>query len=468
MIDLIVIFGATGDLTARYLMPALAELRQAGNLPVEFRIIGIARDDWDTETFRRHIAGRLENNGAKISAESREAILSMTEYRRADVTEPAEIARALGNPGRPVVAYLALPPSLFSPVIEALAELNLPSGCSIVIEKPFGEDLASARRLNRLLEKNFAEDHVFRIDSFLGKQTVYNLLGLRFANRIFEPVWNARHVQKVEITWDETLGLEGRALYYDRAGALKDMIQNHLLQLLAVTAMEPPQSIGDEDFRDRRAEVLRAVRRPSPAEAARMSIRGRYSAGRIGDREIPSYVDENGVDPGRRTETFAAAALFIDNGRWNGVPFVLRSGKALGKDRREIALWFKPESRAVFAQGAGCGNVLRIELDPDRISLRVNIAAPCDTASLAFADLDQELTSQCLTAYARLLLDVLEGNPGLFIRGDEAEESWRIVEPIVDAWSSEKTPLLDYPAGSNGPVMDPVLSIPDEEHRSAA
>jgi glucose-6-phosphate 1-dehydrogenase len=449
-------------------MPAIAELRQAGNLPAEFRIIGIARDEWDTETFRRHIAGRLENLAPGISVEYRDAVVAATEYRRADVTEPADIARALGNPGRPLVAYLALPPSLFSPVIEAVAELDLPSGCSIVIEKPFGEDLASARRLNRLLEKNFAEDHVFRIDSFLGKQTVYNLLGLRFANRIFEPVWNARHVRKVEITWDETLGLEGRALYYDRAGALKDMIQNHLLQLLAVTAMEPPQSIGDEDFRDRRAEVLRAVRRPSPAEAARMSIRGRYSAGRIGDREIASYVDENGVDHRRRTETFAAAALFIDNDRWNGVPFVLRSGKALGKDRREIALWFKPESRAVFAHGPGCGNVLRIELNPDRISLRVNIAAPCDTASLSFADLDQELTPQCLSAYARLLLDVLEGNPGLFIRGDEAEESWRIVEPIVDAWSSEQTPLIEYPAGSQGAAMEPVLSVIDEARKSAA
>jgi glucose-6-phosphate 1-dehydrogenase len=468
MIDRIAIFGATGDLTSRYLIPALVELRQAGKLPAEFRIIGIATDEWDTERFRRHIAGRLENHAPGISAEHREAILSVTEYRRADVTDREAIARAIGMLGRPLVAYLALPPSLFSPVIEALAELNLPSGCSIVIEKPFGEDLASAGRLNRLLAGNFAEEHVFRIDSFLGKQTVYNILGLRFANRIFEPVWNARHVRKVEIAWDETLGLEGRALYYDRAGALKDMIQNHLLQLLAVTAMEPPRSIGGEDFRDRKAEVLRAVRRLSPAEAARLTIRGRYSAGSIGDREIPSYVDENGVDPGRRTETFAAAALFIDNDRWNGVPFVLRSGKALGKERREIALSFKPESRAVFAQGPGCGNVLRIELNPDRISLRVNIAAPCDTASIAFADLDQELTPQCLSDYARLLLDVLEGNPGLFIRGDEAEESWRIVEPIVDAWSAEQMPLLEYPAGSNGPVMGPALSIIDEARKSAA
>lgn len=468
MINFIVILGATGDLTARYLMPALAELRQAGNLSAKFRIVGIARDEWDTEMFRRHITGRLQDHAPGISPEYRDAIVSAMEYLRADVTDREAMTRAIGMLRRPLVAYLALPPSMFSPVIETLAELNLPSGSSIVIEKPFGEDLASARRLNRLLKKNFVEENVFRIDSFLGKQTVYNILGLRFANRIFEPVWNARHVQKVEITWDETLGLEGRALYYDRAGALKDMIQNHLLQLLAVTAMEPPGSIGDEDFRDRRAEVLRAVRRPSPAEAARMSIRGRYSAGRIGDREIPSYVDENGVDHRRRTETFAAAALFIDNDRWNGVPFVLRSGKALGKERREIALSFKPESRAVFAQGPGCGNVLRMELNPDRISLRVNIAAPCDTASLAFADLDQELTPQCLSAYARLLLDVLEGNPGLFIRGDEAEESWRIVEPIVGAWSAEQTPLIDYTAGSNGPAREPDLSAIDEMGRSAA
>ncbi|HXH08973.1 MAG TPA: glucose-6-phosphate dehydrogenase, partial [Alphaproteobacteria bacterium] len=232
MIRRVVIFGASGDLTSRYLLPALVQLDATGCLPEELQILGVAREAWDTETFRRHIAAHLDRHRADLDLGSRQAVTAMLTYRLADVTDPSQVARAIDPSGGPLVAYLALPPSVFAPTIEALAAIGLPEDCRIVIEKPFGANLAAARALNQLLHQTFPEHAVFRIDHFLGKQTVQNVLGLRFANRVFEPLWNSHHIQRVEIIWDETLALEGRATYYDTAGALKDMLQNHLLQLL--------------------------------------------------------------------------------------------------------------------------------------------------------------------------------------------------------------------------------------------
>jgi glucose-6-phosphate 1-dehydrogenase len=382
----------------------------------------------------------------------------MLTYRQADVTAGHHIASAIDAARGPLVAYLALPPAVFSPTIEALAAVGLPAGSRVVIEKPFGDNLAAARALNQLVHQEFPESAVFRIDHFLGKQTVQNLLGLRFANRVFEPIWNSYHIDQVEIIWDETLALEGRATYYDATGALKDMLQNHLLQLLCLVGMEPPRSLDERDFRDRKADLLRAVRRLTPEEVAAWTVRGRYSAGRIGQRAIPAYVEEDGVEPQRGTETFAQVMLLIDNWRWAGVPFTLRSGKALKNDRREIAIHFKSVPHLAFEHDASPRpNVLRLQLNPDRVSLGVNINGPGDPFTVERVELDVTLAPQTPPAYGRLLLDVLRGDPALFVRDDEAEEMWRIIEPILAGWAERRVPLLEYPAGSDGPETTGIL-----------
>jgi len=268
MIWRMIVFGATGDLTPRYLLPALARLHETGRLPESFEISCLARDDWDTEAFRGFVEARLAEHAADVAALARSGLVKMLEYHRVDATDPEQVAEALGFSGEPVVAYLALPPAVFAPVIEAFSGIGPPEGSRIVVEKPFGEDLESARELNRLLHEAFPEEAVFRADHFLGLQTVQNVLGLRFANRVFEPLWNRDHVQRVEIVWDETLALEGRASYYDTAGALKDMIQNHLLQLLCLVAMEPPITLHERDLRDRKADVLGGRQERSPAPLA--------------------------------------------------------------------------------------------------------------------------------------------------------------------------------------------------------
>jgi glucose-6-phosphate 1-dehydrogenase len=452
MIHRFAIFGATGDLTARYLLPAIGSLHAKGGLPDRFEVLGIAHDDLDTESFRKRIGQALLEKAPRMEPTLREAVVSRLEYRRADVDRPEQVAAALDREREPIVAYLALPPVFFAPAIRALAMHELPAGSRIVVEKPFGEDLNSACELNRLLHQSFPEDAVFRLDHFLGRQTVQNLLGLRFANRIFEPLWNRTHIERVEIAWDETLALEGRASYYDSTGALKDMVQNHLLQLLALVAMEAPITLTERDFRDRKADVFRAVRRLTPEQVERQTQRGRYTAGRIGDREIISYSHENGVDPSRETETFAQVVLHIDNWRWAGVPFVLHSGKGLGVQRKEIAIHFQPVPHLAFGQQEDpAANVLRLQIDPDRMALEININGVGDPFLLERSELAAELAAAEVPAYGRLLLDVIGGQPTFTIRDDEAEESWKIIEPILKAWAAGRVPLLEYPAGSSGP-----------------
>jgi glucose-6-phosphate 1-dehydrogenase len=452
MIRRLVIFGASGDLTGRYLMPAIASLHQCGRLPAEFRVLGVAREDWDTEGFRRHIGERLDRHAPCLDRDLREAVLKMLEYRRADVADAKQVAQALYGMNEPAVIYLALPPSLYEPVINALVTVDLVRDARLVIEKPFGVDLASAQTLNRLLHDTFPERQVYRIDHFLHLQTVQHLLGLRFANRIFEPLWSLQHVQRIDIIWDETLALEGRAGYYDTAGALRDMVQNHLLQLLTLVAMEPPQTLNERDFRDRKVDVLRAVRRFSPEEVRQYTKRGRYRAGRIGDRLIPNYTDEPGVDSRRRTETFAEVTLFIDNCRWAGVPFMLRTGKALSADRHDISIASKSVPHLALGQRPQpLPNVLRLDIDPDRIALSININGPGGPFDLEQSELNLALAAQDIPPYGHVLIDILEGNPMLSIRDDEAEEAWRIVEPILAAWNEPDFPLLEYAAGFSGP-----------------
>ncbi len=448
----LIILGASGDLTGRYLLRALVELVERDRLAADVEIVGVAREPWETPGFRDHAARRLEQHAPDLSRASRDALVGRLRYLRGDVTQAETLQSAAEGAAGPVVAYLALPPSLFGSAITGLASAGLPDGSGVVVEKPFGTDLASARELNRLLHQHFAESAVFRIDHFLGKQTVQNILGLRFANRLFEPLWCADHIERVDIIWDETVALEGRAGYYDGTGALRDMIQNHLLQVLCLVAMERPDGLGEGPLRDAKVAALKSVRRPDGKDAGALSVRAIYSAGSVDGRQIPDYSEEPGVDPTRSTETFAEATLYVDNDRWRGVPFRLRTGKALAKDRREIRVTLRPTERLPFDQPHEPGpNVVALSMDPDTVLAEIALNGAGDPFSLEPACWELQLADQEMTAYARLLIDALEGDPSLSIRGDEAEESWRIVEPILASWDRGASPLRSYQAGSGGP-----------------
>ncbi|MDQ3349507.1 MAG: glucose-6-phosphate dehydrogenase [Acidobacteriota bacterium] len=448
-----VIFGASGDLTTRYLLPAFAELWEHGKLPDGFHIQGVAPEEMDDETFRRHVAVRTRAYGRPALPD---AFIGMLHYVPGDVTNPTEVQQILRTLERPLMAYLAIPPALFLPAVDALAAAGADTVSHVVVEKPFGTDLPSACALNARLHKTFAERAVFRMDHFLGHQTVQNIIGLRFANRLFEPVWNAQHIERVEIVWDETITAAGRAGFYDQTGALRDMLQNHLLQLLALVAMEPPHSLDERVFRNRKADVLAAVPTLTPEEVVRHTVRGRYGPGHIDGRPVPGYLEEAGVDPERQTETYAEVTLTIDNWRWAGVPFTLRSGKALGTRRRSIAVQFKCVPHLAFLQNPSVPpNVLELGLQPDRVTLHANVNGAGDRLILEPIALEHTLPAQDLSAYARLLLDVLNGDPSLAIRDDEIEESWRIVTPILSAWADGSVPLVEYPAGSGGPGRSP-------------
>ncbi len=453
----LVILGATGDLTGRYLLVALAELATAGFLPDDLTVVGVAREPWDDVTFRRHAEERLARHAPNLAVAVRHALVERLSYVAGDVADPAVLAAAFGSDAHRSLAYLALPPSVFAPAIEALASIGCSAGGTLVVEKPFGTDLASAKALNELLHRHYAEEAVFRMDHFLGKQTVQNILGVRFANPLFQPAWNRDYVVGVDIVWDETVALEGRAGYYDRTGALRDMIQNHLLQLLCLVAMEKPEALNEKDLRDGKVELLRRVRRLTPAEVAATSTRARYASGTVGDRHLPDYAGEQGVDPALETETFAEVTLFVDNDRWQGVPFTLRTGKALASDRREVAIRFRPPADPVFGyEGDPPVNQLVFQMNPDRMVLDLALNGAGDPFCLEPAELQLSLAAQDLSAYARLLVEALGGDPALAIRGDEAEECWRIVEPIVNEWAKGTPPLRSYPAGSAGPGSRPV------------
>lgn len=437
----LLLFGGTGDLASRSIYPALAALVERGRLPEKFSVIGTGSREQTEDDFRARVQASLDENAADDTSEaSRQRVLGMVRYHRADLADASAVASLVKEmPGEgPIVAYLALPPSRFTDTIRALYDVGLPEGSRLVIEKPFGEGLDSARRLNALVHEGCPEKGVFRVDHFLAKQTVHNILGLRFANRLFEPIWSNQHIERVDITFDETLALEDRAGYYDGTGALVDMIQNHLLQLLCLVAMDPPSDLDGEDFRDRKVSLLRAVR----AHPDR-SVRARYEG----------YTDEEGVDPDLATETFAEVTLTIDAWRWAGVPFVLRSGKALGRERREIVVTFKPVPHLAFGQKSEpVPNVLRLELGPDRLSIALMMNGGGDLFDLTPLEVGAELSPGDLPTYANVLVHAFDGNPTFSIRDDEAEEAWRVVEPIRRAWSAGEVPMLEYPPGSAGPA----------------
>ncbi|MGO4105989.1 glucose-6-phosphate dehydrogenase [Leifsonia sp. YAF41] len=448
-ISTLLILGASGDLSARLLLPALGQVLTR-NPERRLHVIGAASDALSTAEWRQLL--RKSFASAEASGAAVDAVVATSTYHQADVTDPESLATLLAEcEGVPAI-YFALPPAVTSLVCAALAAIDLPAGTELALEKPFGVDEAGAVALNAQLAALVPEEQTFRVDHFLGRSTVFNLLGLRFANRIFEPLWNNEHIARVDIVYDEQLGLEGRAGYYDKAGALVDMIQSHLLQVMAVIAMEPPSTLGAADLRDAKGIVLRAtrVRGGSPRRASR---RARYGAGVVEGHPLAAYVDEPGVVPSRATETLAEVTFEINTWRWAGVPFTLRSGKALGEHRREIVVTFKPASHLpVGLRGRDDPTVLRIALAPDEMSLEINVNGSRDPHELERALLAVTFGPGELLAYGEVLEGLLDGDPALSVRGDAAVECWRIVAPVLAAWRDSTVPLEEYPAGTAGPA----------------
>lgn len=469
------IFGANGDLTRRKLMPALYRLAYERRLPVGFAVLGVSRTPMEDGQFRAKmregVPAFLENSpfDRELWNDFEEGLF----YLRGDIGDQAtyaalgarlaEIERLRATGGN-ALFYLSTAPSQYEPAVRGLACAGLneapPGGWRrILIEKPFGRDLESARALNAAVLAAFAENCIYRIDHYLGKETVQNILAFRFGNGIFEPLWNRRYVNHVQVTAAESIGVEGRGAYYQESGALRDMIQNHLLQVLATVAMEPPAEFAPEAVRDERAKLLRAVRRMRPAEAGSCAVRGQYGAARIGGEEVAGFRQEPGVDPGSRTDTYAALTLFIDNWRWAGVPFYVRTGKRLPKRVTDIAVEFHRAPLPLFGHGNGeeWPNLLVLRIQPEEgISLRFLSKTPGAGMALRPVMMDfnygASFGARTPSAYETLLLDALEGDATLYTRQDMVEASWEIVQPVLDAWQSSPAPPPEYAAGSWGPA----------------
>uniref|UniRef100_A0A942T9F3 Glucose-6-phosphate dehydrogenase n=1 Tax=Neobacillus citreus TaxID=2833578 RepID=A0A942T9F3_9BACI len=458
----LLILGASGDLSKRLLLPGLATLLEVKD-DWDVQLVGAGVEDLSDDEWKAQVRESFENAQASKNEEDEGAagdtrlserlrsVVAASRYRRADVTDADDLRALLGVCDHDPAIYFALPPAVTEKSCAVLKDLDLPSGTRLALEKPFGTDARSAEQLNELLHSFLPEERIHRVDHFLGRSTVLNLLGLRFANRVIEPLLSAQHVARVDLVYDETLGLEGRARYYDKAGALVDMIQSHLLQVLAVVAMEAPASIDADDLRTQKELVLRAVR-PWGGDVVAAGKRGRYTAGTVGDRQLPSYVDEDGVDPSLGTETLAQITLEIANWRWAGVPFTLRSGKALGKQRREIVITFKDSPHVPNGlTGAELPDRLRIWIAPDEMQLELNVNGAGDPYTIDHTTLETTLNPGRLSAYGEVLAGVLEGDATLSVRGDSAVQGWKVVEPFLQAWRDGKTPLDDYTAGSEGP-----------------
>ena len=444
----LVILGASGDLTARLLLPGLGQLL-TDRTDLEVELIGVGSAPMTDAQWRKRVTTSFKAGG--VDPAKLKAVIDASSYRDADATDAEQLGQILAAcTGTPAI-YFALPPAVTEKVCETLSKMKLPTGIILALEKPFGTDLASARKLNRLLSTFLPEKQIHRVDHFLGKSTVLNVLGLRFANRLFEQSWNAANIERVDINYDEQLGLEARAGYYDHAGALIDMIQSHLLQVLAVVAMEPPSSLDSDDLRGSMAQALRATRVWN-GSAKIGSRRGRYTAGKAGGETMGSYVSQPGVDPSRNTETLAEIAFAVDNWRWAGVPFVLRSGKALEDARKDILITFRPVPHLPTGlTGTQAPSQLHISLDPHVMHLGLNINGEGDPFALEPIALETELADSTLGAYGEVLLGILTGDATLSVRGDVAEECWRIVTPVISAWKKNQVPIDNYAAGSAGP-----------------
>ncbi|MEJ3405222.1 glucose-6-phosphate dehydrogenase [Rathayibacter sp. YIM 133350] len=441
----LLILGAGGDLTKRLLVPGLASLLSVHDYDVQ--LLGSGLDERSQEQWKSLVHDSFSGEG---SGPARDRVLEGTRYITADATDPDDLKKLFeACDGTPVV-YFALPPAVTAKVCETMAHVQLPKGIRLALEKPFGVDLESARRLNGLLKNLVPETQIFRIDHFLGMTTVLNMLGLRFSNKLLEGVWNRDSIDRVDIRYDETLGLEGRGGYYDHSGALVDMIQSHLLEVLAFFALERPDRVDEAELRDRVVEVLRetSVWQGDPVAS---SHRARYTAGTVGDRSMPSYVDEAGVDPALNTETLAEVTLAVDTPRWKGVPFTLRSGKALASKRTQVVATFKETHTPEGIEGVEQPDVVVLELRSGAVELHLTMNGGGDPFRLERATLTATQEPGQLLPYGEVLKGILDGDPTLSVRGDVAEECWRIVEPVLAAWKAGTVVLEDYPAGSQGP-----------------
>jgi glucose-6-phosphate 1-dehydrogenase len=427
-VSTLVILGATGDLASRLLLPALGQLLTS-EPDRRVRLIGSGTHEWTKAHWRSVVRASFKT--VKASGPAVDAVLESVEFVKADATDADDLRRILEASTGATALYFALPPAVSARACAELEKLELPKGLVLVLEKPFGTDEKSAIALNEQLAKLVPESQIHRVDHFLGRSTVFNLLGLRFANRIFEPLWNADHIERVDVIYDETLALEGRARYYDQAGALVDMIQSHLLQVMAVLAMEPPSTLDAQDLWDAKALALRATR-VADDDPVHSTRRARYTAGTTEDGDLPSYADEDGVDPSRNTETLAEATFQVDNWRWAGVPFTLRSGKALGQRRREIVITYKDAPHVPTGlSGVKKPTKLRVMLAPDAMALELNINGPGDPFRIERAALTVDFGPGQLLAYGEVLAGILDGDSSLSVRGDTAVECWRIVAPII-------------------------------------
>jgi len=468
------IFGATGDLARRKLLPAIYNLAHEGQLPERFEVIGIGRRDQESDDFREVVRGCIERHSRRApDPDVLDGLLSSVRYIQGSFDEPqvyAELGRALSEAderaGMPLhrVFYLSTAPEFFPLIAAMLGESSLHQAqdveVRIVIEKPFGYDLRSARTLNSQLLEVFEERQIFRIDHYLGKETVQNLIALRFANALFEPVWNRNYVDQVQITVAEDIGIGGRAAYYEQAGALRDLVQNHMLQLLALVAMEPPTAFDADRLRDEKLKVLEAIVPPSPGEVRSMALRAQYAPGVVGGVQVPGYREEPGVAPYSRTATYAALRLHVSNWRWAGVPFYLRTGKRLARKLTEIAVILKEIPHVAFQSSGSVGiqaNQIVLTIQPDE-GVSVSIGAKIPGTRMRIQPVNMEFRygtaflSESPEAYERLILDAMRGDATLFTRNDEVEALWGIVDPILEAWDADRSSTIpQYDAGSAGP-----------------
>jgi glucose-6-phosphate 1-dehydrogenase len=472
----LVLFGGTGDLAWRKLMPALFQAFRHGTLPADGRIIGIARDDLSDAQYRDLIRSRFDgvDLAKRPSPEEFERFAELLHFLRLDLSQPRDYARLAQmlreRQADVVVMYLATAPDLFTKVVQQLsaAGLNGPN-TRLVLEKPLGHDLASNREINEAVRQVLSENQIFRIDHYLGKPAVQNLFAMRFGNALFEPVWRREHISNIQITIAEDFGVEKRGTFYDKTGALRDMVQNHALQLLCALAMEPPINAHADAIRDEKLKVLRSLKRWTPESLEQHVVRGQYGAGNVGGQPVAAYRDEPGVDPASNTETFVALRAEIASWRWAGVPFYIRTGKRLAAREAHIVVNFREAPHAIFSAPVGACNRLVINLQP-RDGLQLHLLAQGQenrrnghtlTPVHLDLDFDKRFGAERVGAYERLLLDVIAGRLNLFVRSDEQEAAWRWVEPILEYWAADGRGPRPYNAGTWGPSASSAMIARD-------